>query len=138
MADTPSTMGEGVGPMKIKTLLVDDSREFLDEEQRWLAGEPTLVLLGQAETAKEAFDFLDAAPIDLVLLDLKLPDMDGLSALRQIKARPEPPKVIVVTLHDDVEYRREALSAGADGFVLKRHLAPRLIPEVRTLFGLAG
>jgi DNA-binding NarL/FixJ family response regulator len=117
----------------VRTLLVDDSPRFLDAARRFLATQ-AIEVVGEAHTGQEALDLLDVLGPDLVLLDLELPDFDGLTILRRSKARPNAPRVVIVTIHDLEEYRTAVASAGADGFVPKRELTTALVPLIRQLF----
>lgn len=117
-------------------MLVDDSPRFLDAARRFLTTQ-AVEIVGEAHTGQEALGLLDVLAPDLVLLDLELPDMAGLSVLRLIKARPGAARVIIVTIHDQDEYRAAAAAAGADGFVPKRELTTALVPLIRQLFGAA-
>lgn len=121
---------------KVRALLVDDSPRFLDAARRFLTTQ-AVEIVGEAHTGQEALGLLDVLAPDLVLLDLELPDMAGLSVLRLIKARPGAARVIIVTIHDQDEYRAAAAAAGADGFVPKRELTTALVPLIRQLFGAA-
>lgn len=116
--------------------MVDDSPRFLDAARRFLTTQAVNVV-GEAHTGQEALDLLDVLAPDLVLLDLELPDLDGLTVLRRTKSRPHAPRVIIVTIHDLEEYRTALASAGADGFVPKRELTTALVPLIRQLFDVA-
>ncbi len=118
---------------KVQALLVDDSPRFLDAARRFLTTQ-AVDIVGEAHTGQEALGLLDVLAPDLVLLDLELPDLDGLTVLPLIKARPDAPRVIIVTIHDQDEYRVAAVAAGADGFVPKRELTRALVPLIRQLF----
>ncbi len=117
-------------------MLVDDSPRFLDAARRFLTTQAVEVV-GEAHTGQEALGLLDVLAPDLVLLDLEMPDLDGLTVLRLIKARPDAPRVIIVTIHDQDEYRAATALAGADGFVAKRELTSALVPLIRQLFAAA-
>jgi DNA-binding NarL/FixJ family response regulator len=119
--------------VKIKTLLVDDSVTFLTVARRFLATQPVDVM-GEAQNGPAALQMARERKPALVLLDVELGDDDGLLVLRKIKALPAPPRVVVVTLHDQVEYREAALLAGADGFIAKREFATALKPLLQHLF----
>jgi DNA-binding NarL/FixJ family response regulator len=119
--------------VKIKTLLVDDSVTFLTVARRFLATQPVDVM-GEALNGPAALQMARERKPALVLLDVELGDDDGLLVLRKIKALPAPPRVVVVTLHDQVEYREAALLAGADGFIAKREFATALMPLLQHLF----
>ncbi len=117
----------------VRTLLVDDHPGFLEAARRFLSTQPVLVV-GEARSGKEALRLLDALQPALLLLDLELPEVDGLTVLRQVKARPRPPRVVVVTMHDQEEFRAAAIDAGADGFVGKGSFTTALVPLIRCLF----
>jgi DNA-binding NarL/FixJ family response regulator len=117
----------------VRTLLVDDHPGFLEAARRFLSTLPVQVV-GEAHDGKEALRLLDTLQPALVLLDLQLPQVDGLTVLRQAKARPHPPRVVVVTLYDQEEFRAAAADAGADGFVAKRSFTSALVPLFRRLF----
>ena len=71
---------------------------------------------------------------DLVLMDLSMPEMNGLDATRAIKAHADGPRVIILTLHDNPEYRAAAADVRADGFVTKTELDLQLLPLIHELF----
>lgn len=117
-----------------RVLLVDDSRPLLEALGRFLAVLPGVEVVGQGCSGPEALEQAARLKPDLVLMDLVLPGMSGLEATRRLKAAPEGPLVVVMTLHDDPEHRAAALAAGADGFLDKRTADWRLPPLVRELF----
>jgi len=127
--------GASQTPRCVRTLLADDSTEFLDAARRFLRTQP-VDIVGEAHTGLATLSLLQALSPDLLLLDLEMPELDGLTVLRIMKAQPNPPRVIVVSLHDQDEYRAAAVEAGADGFVAKRELTTALAPMLRQLFGL--
>ncbi len=110
-----------------RILLVDDSQTFQRQMAACLAELPTAQLVGQAHSGREAVDISGRVEIDLVLMDLAMPEMNGLEATRLIKARGRAPTIWVVTFQDDAESRDAAISAGADEFVPKPQLLTRLL-----------
>jgi DNA-binding NarL/FixJ family response regulator len=66
-------------------------------------------------------------------MDLTMPEMNGLEATRQLKARADEPRIIILTLHDNSEYRAAAAAASADGFVTKSELGMQLVPMIHHL-----
>jgi DNA-binding NarL/FixJ family response regulator len=114
-------------------LLVDDSPRFLGAARRFLATQD-IDIVGEAHTGQEALGLLDVLAPDLLLLDLEMPDLDGLAVLRQAKARSHAPRVVILTIHDLDEYRAAVVAAGADGFVAKQELTTALVPLIRQLF----
>jgi DNA-binding NarL/FixJ family response regulator len=121
----------------VRTLLADDSQRFLAVARRFLTA-LGLEVIGEARTGREALRLLDTLQPDLLLLDLEMPEADGLTVLRLAKARPVPPSVIVVTLHDQLEFRAAAAEAGADGFVAKRELTTALPSQIHEIFPPVG
>ncbi len=118
----------------VRTLLVDDSAEFLGAAVRFLATDPQIEIVGRALSAREAIEKVARLQPDLVLMDVAMPEMNGFAATRQIKDRPNPPRVIVLTLYDNDEYRAQARAAGADGFVAKSEFGTQLLPLIHTLY----
>jgi two-component system invasion response regulator UvrY len=121
--------------MALRILLVDDNDRFLESAAQFLALEPRLEVVGRARSGREAIDFVRQVHPDLVLMDLAMPGMHGLEATRRIKAMPEPPAVVVLTLHD-TPHDRAAAATTADGFVSKADLGSMLVPTIGRLFGL--
>ena len=122
---------------KIRVLLVDDSPEFLKLATQFLATVQEIDPVGVALTGQDALVLAVGLQPDLILMDLVMPEMNGLDATRQIKAMPDPPIVIVLTGHDTSEYRSAAATAGADGFVYKPELFTELPSLVRRLTTVA-
>lgn len=126
-------MREGLA---IRVLVVDDSPTFLDTAVRWLAEVlPHLKVVGCCSSGVEALRQVETLRPDLVLMDLALPEMDGLEATRRLKQRPRAPYVIILTLHDIPEYRLAAQEAHADGFISKVNFSTQLPSLIASLFG---
>lgn len=107
----------------IRTLLVDESLEFLVGASHWIAGRPELVVVGRARNGLTALEAVSRLKPDLVLMDCVLPELDGFRVARMIKARPDPPLVVITTFVTGTTARDEALAAGADGFIAKDEFA---------------
>src|ERR1700704_2465881 len=84
-----------------------------------LEPEPDLEVIGEAATGREAVALSSQLQPDLVLMDIRMPDLDGLMATRAIKEELPRTSILVVTLSEDPDYLLEALRVGAAGFVLK-------------------
>lgn len=119
---------------KLRVLLVDDSREFINSAASLLSLRPELDVVGQARSGAEAIRLATELEPDLVLMDIAMPQMNGLEATRRIKAKPSPPRVVVLTLHNNAEYRSAARAVGSDGFLSKEDFPVKLIPLIHTLF----
>jgi DNA-binding NarL/FixJ family response regulator len=96
-----------------------------------LSGEPGLEVVGEVSTGLEAIEICRRLVPDLVLMDVRMPEMDGITATRQIKREQPGVSVLMVTMHENPDYLLEALDAGAAGYVLKDAPADRLINAVR-------
>ncbi len=101
-----------------------------------LASEPGFEVVGEAEDGLEAVALCGRTRPDLALMDVQMPNMDGLEATREIKAMWPRTCVVMVTAHDDPEYIYEALKAGAAGYVLKHAPPEELVSDMRK--ALAG
>ena len=117
---------------EIKRLVLADDHHLLRRGFRsLLSGEPGLEVVGEASTGLEAIEICQRLVPDLVLMDVRMPEMDGITATRQIKREQPGVSVLMVTMHDNPDYLLEALDAGAAGYVLKDAPADRLINAVR-------
>jgi DNA-binding NarL/FixJ family response regulator len=121
-----------MAPLRI--LLVDDSAEFLESAARFLAMRADLNLVGSASSGDDAIARALELKPDLVLIDLAMPGMNGLEATRLLKARAEAPRVVIMTLHDNNEYREAAREVAADGFISKSAIGSQLFPMIASLF----
>lgn len=122
----------------IRTLLVDDSPQFLEATKRFLSSDPHIEIVGSTLSGKEALEKIATLNPDLVLIDLAMPDMNGLETTRQIKALPGAPQVIILTLYDNQEYRTAGQAVQADGFIAKSELGANLLPLIHLLFDDPG
>jgi len=117
----------------LRILLVDDNTQFLDVAARTLAAVPSIEVVGRALSGRDALEQVFQLQPDLVLMDLAMPNMNGLEATRHIKARSDAPRVIMLTLHDGPEYRAAAQAVGADDFVSKAEFHVRVLPLIHAL-----
>lgn len=98
-----------------------------------LEDDPTIEVVGEAATADEAVVLAGAVRPDVFVLDLSLPDESGVSATRRIRQASAGTSVLILTMHDDVAYLREAFEAGAAGYVLKKAADVELLLALRTV-----
>ena len=119
-----------------RLILADDHHLLRRGFKSLLSGEPDLEVVGEASTGLEAIEMCRRLGPDLILMDVRMPEMDGITATRRIKQDQPDVSVLVVTIHENPDYLLEALDAGAAGYVLKDAPADRLISAVhRTLNG---
>lgn len=115
-------------------LIVDDNPE-VRALVRWIAAqEPALEVVGEAADGAEAMQLTHTLGPDIVVLDLIIPRLNGLEALRRIKAERPETKVIIMTMHSEDAYRQAAEEGGADAFLLKKSLMTVLLPTLRRLW----
>jgi CheY-like chemotaxis protein len=122
--------------LPIRILMVDDNPRFLKIVGQFLAGESYLQVVGVAVSGREALNQITLLQPDLVLMDVTLPDFNGLDLTRHLKAQPNAPRIIIVTAHTGPEYQAAAEQVKADGFITKDKLVAQLQPLVYTLFNL--
>jgi DNA-binding NarL/FixJ family response regulator len=115
----------------IKVLVVDDDGVVRSGLTMMLGGAPDLDVVGEAADGREAIGQVDRLRPDVVLMDIRMPRMDGLAATRVVMTRPHPPRVIVLTTFDADAHILEALGAGADGFLLKDTPPADIVAAVR-------
>jgi DNA-binding NarL/FixJ family response regulator len=98
-----------------------------------LSGEPDIEVIGEAADGREAVQVCESVHPDVVLMDVRMPEVDGIDATRAVTAQADPPRVLVLTTFDldDVVY--EALRAGASGFLLKDASEDRLTTAIRVV-----
>lgn len=104
---------------RIRTVIVDDSPFIVESLGSFFARQEGFEVVGIAESGLEAVDRVAGLRPDLVLMDIRMPGMDGLEATREIKAREDAPVVIVYSLEYSEGVRAAAKAAGADDFVAK-------------------
>ncbi len=121
--------------LPLQVLLVDDSQDFLSAALRLMAYQPGIKVVGTATSASEAIRLAQELAPHLVLMDIVMPDINGIEITRRIKRQSNAPRVAMLTLHDNTEYRYHAQLAGADGFIAKSEFEtalPRLIERLFT------
>jgi DNA-binding NarL/FixJ family response regulator len=115
------------GEAVIRVLLVDDHTILREGVRALLAGEPRIVVVGEAGNGSEALDKVEALHPDIVLMDMVMPVMNGLEATGHIKRSHPEVKVLILSMYDDDEYVQQVIQAGASGYLLKGMAADDLI-----------
>ncbi len=118
-SETVVTFGEA-SVRETKRIVIAEDQKILREGLRsLLASKPEFEVIGMAEDGLEAIRLVRDTTPDLVLLDLSMPRLDGLSAMRDIKKLCPETRILALTIHTDEEYVLEAFREGADGYCLK-------------------
>lgn len=118
---------------KTRLLLADDHSVLRSGLRLLLSRQPSLEVVAEAGDGWEALDLCRQHQPDILVLDLSMPRLDGLEVLRHVQADMPWLKVLVLTMHEDPEYLRRALGAGARGYVLKRAVDAELLSAVRVV-----
>jgi len=121
--------------MSIRVLLVDDQALVRAGFRVLLEAAPDVEVVGEAENGTRAIELAEELRPDVILMDIRMPEVDGLEATRRILAADtaDPPRVLVLTTFDADEYVYEALRIGASGFLLKDTDPEQLIEGVRVV-----
>ncbi|MBI2857821.1 MAG: response regulator transcription factor [Chloroflexi bacterium] len=118
---------------KIRILIVDDHAIMRDGIRALLSLHSDVEIVGEASEGKEAIEKATELLPDVVVMDIGMPEMDGLEATRRIMKKSPKTKVLVLTQHDNREYVLSAIKAGATGYVPKRALGTELVSAIRTV-----
>jgi DNA-binding NarL/FixJ family response regulator len=121
--------------MTITVLIADDDQLVRTGLRVIIDSEPDLSVVGLAATGAEAIGLARSLHPDVVLMDVRMPELDGIQATQRLLASPGPPRVLVVTTFENDGYVYDALRAGAAGFLLKRASAVEMLQAIRIVSG---
>ncbi len=127
----PALEGEAAGVSKIRIVVADDHPIFRDGLCKLLALEEDFEVVAQAQDGREVLDVLRQHEPDILLLDLKMPGLDGLATLQRLQAAKNKTRVIVLTASDDKNEFVQAMKLGTSGIVLKQTATDLLIKSIR-------
>lgn len=119
--------------MIIKTLIVDDHQIFLDGIRLMIEKESDIVLVGEATRGKKALDVIKKQSVDLVILDIHLPDMDGVAVAKEIKTIKPDVKILILSMSGDYKFIKTLVSIGCSGYILKENGYEELISAIRSV-----
>jgi DNA-binding NarL/FixJ family response regulator len=121
--------------MGANILIVDDNPRLRILIRQLLAEEPDLHVVGEAANGMDAIRMADQLRPEIILMDLVMPGINGLEAMRRIKVNRPATKVIITTVHSESAYLKAAEASGTDAFLVKRTLMTNLVPTIRRLLG---
>jgi DNA-binding NarL/FixJ family response regulator len=120
---------------RLSIVLADDHTILREGLRALLAADSNFEIVGEARDGREAVRCVEKLGPDLILMDLSMPRMSGMDAIREIKKRYPDTKIIALTVHKTEEYLLTTLQAGADGFVLKDATHDELILAINNVMG---
>ena len=118
----------------IRILIVDDIRETRENVRKLLQFESDLEVIGHAATGGEAIDMAEKQRPDIILMDINMPDADGISASQTITGRVPGTQVIIMSVQSEADYLRRAMLAGARDFLMKPFSGDELVEAVRNVY----
>ena len=119
---------------KKRIVIAEDHRILREGLKSLLASKPEFEVVGEAEDGLDAISIVRESKPDLVLLDLSMPRLDGLSAIRDIKKVSPETRILALTIHTDEDYVLEAFNEGADGYCLKDAGRAELLMAIESIF----
>ncbi len=119
--------------MAIRVLIADDHAVVRAGLRTLIAGEAGMELVGEATGGEDALVMACALNPDVVVLDLSMPDMDGLEATRRIKHEKPEVRILILTVHEDEALLREAIRSGASGYIIKHAAEAELVSAIHTV-----
>ena len=117
----------------IKVLIADDHAIVRAGLRALIHSESTMELAGEASGGYETIDLVEKTQPDVLVLDLSMPDLDGIAVTRRIKPRFPDVHILILTIHEDQALLREAIKAGASGYILKHAAESELIAAIQRI-----
>ena len=118
---------------KIRVLIADDHSMFRHGIKQILELEDDIAVVAQASNGKEAVELAVDSKPDVILMDINMPVLNGLQAIKELKEIETPSRIIVLTIHEDSEYLFKTLQMGAAGYVLKDAEPSVLVDAIRNV-----
>ncbi len=120
-------------PQKVRTLIVDDHTVFRAGLIKLLEEKPEIEIIGELDSGDQVVEFLENHQVDLTILDISLPEINGLKLLDIIKKKHIKTKILILSMHKVAEYCRLAIKHGAAGYVLKEEAFDQVVKAIETI-----
>ena len=120
-------------PYKYNILLVDDYVPVRRMIKEIIEANPEMQVIGELNDGREVLKFLQKSPPNMILMDISMPNLGGFEATRKVKEGHPEVKVLILTIHKYIEYAQQALSLGAEGYLLKEEVDDELLPAISCL-----
>jgi two-component system response regulator DegU len=120
---------------KIKVLIADDHDLIRQGLKRVISFEEDIIVIGEAENGQKTLDMLKTYEPDVLLLDMKMPFMDGIEVLQRAKESSKTIKIIMITVENDSKLILEAIDKGADGYLLKESAGTKVVEAIKSVYG---
>ncbi len=118
---------------KVTIVLVDDHAVVRAGVRRLLEQEALFDVIGEADSGEKAYQMFGELKPDVMVMDLSMPGMGGLEAIRRILMRHERARILVLTMHEDLSFANQALKLGAKGYLIKNTLGDDLVKSIKTV-----
>ena len=119
----------------IKLMIVDDHKMIREGLKTLLEFDENIKVISEADNGNECLMKLTNAKPDIILLDINMPEMNGIETLKAIHRKKNHPKVLILTVHNEIEYLMKAVDIGVDGYILKDSESRELL---RAVYSIAG
>ncbi len=117
----------------IRVLIADDHQMFIDGLKALLASEPDISTGGQALNGNEVIKYLKNNVVDVILMDINMPELDGIETTKIVTKNYKYVKVLMLTMHKGMEYINQIINTGASGYILKNTGKRELIEAIKTV-----
>ena len=119
---------------KINIHIADDHKIMIDGIKAVLKTDSSIQVVGESLNGIQVIDWYKTNTSDVLILDINMPELDGLDVLRGLKGKKRSPKIIVLSSYDDIKLIREVLKMGASGFLAKNCAGESIIEAIKTVF----
>lgn len=119
--------------MTVSVLIADDHAIVRTGLRALVESDPSLVLVGEASGGYEAIQLVEELHPDILVLDISMPDLDGISVLKQLKTKKSDLRILMLTIHEDKALLRESIKLGAAGYVIKQVAEKELLLAIKII-----